>query len=147
MKRFMIVIAFTVAASALAWGQGGNVEQSIKAMTEQLRQAALKGDAATFDKLLADDCIVIGPTGSPLTKADVVENFKSGKLKYDAVDVSDMKVRVYGDTALVNDTVNIKGHLGARDISGQYRGVRVWVKRKGQWHYVSNQLTRIVQQP
>ncbi len=48
MKRFMIFLAFTVAASALALGQGGNVEQSIRALTEQLRQASLKGDAATF---------------------------------------------------------------------------------------------------
>ena len=144
MKRLMMVLAFTIAASTLALAQGGNVEQSIKALTEQLTQASLKGDAATFDKLLADDYIVIGITGS-LTKADVVQSFKSGKLKYDAINVSDMKVRVYGDTALVNATLNIKGHLGATDISGQFRTVRVWVKRKGQWQSVSHQYTRIAQ--
>ncbi len=147
MKRFMIVLAFIVAASALAFGQGGNVEQSIRGLMEELRQASLKGDAATFDKLLADDYIVIVDTGSTLTKTDVVENIKSGKLKYAAADVSDLKVRVYGDTALVNATLNVKGHLGDADISGRFRTVRVWVKRKGQWQSVSHQYTRIVQQP
>ncbi len=147
MKRFMIVLAFTVAASALALGQAGKVEQSIKSLTEQLNQAALKGDVATFDKLLADDYITINVVGVPNTKADVLENFKSGKVKWEAIEVTDMKVRVYGDTALVNSTANVKGHFGATDLSGQYRSVRVWVKRKGQWQSVSFQATRVAQQP
>ena len=147
MKRLMIVLAFVVAASALALGQGANVEQSIKALTEQLTQAALKGDVATVDKLLADDAIGINGFGGTSTKADVLELYKSGKLKYEAIEISDMKVRVYGDTALVNATWNVKGHLGATDLSGQWRIVRVWVKRKGQWQSVSFQATRIAPQP
>lgn len=145
MKRFMLVLAFIVAASALALGQAGNVEQSIKALSEQLNQAALKGDAATLDKLYVDNYIAINIFGRTSTKAEVLENFKSGKLKFETIEVTDTKVRVYGDTALVNTTANVKGHLGDTDISGQYRGVRVWVKRKGQWQSVSFQATRIAQ--
>ncbi len=147
MKRVVIVLAFIVAASALALAQGSNVEQSIKALTEQLRQATLKGDAATLDKLLADDYIWIDSVGATRTKADALEGFKSGKLKYEALEFSDMKVRVYGDTALVNTTADSKGHLGDRQFSGQYRNIRVWVKGKGQWQIVSFQTTRIAQQP
>jgi ketosteroid isomerase-like protein len=143
MKRLMIVIAFTVAASTLAWGQGGNLEQSIKAKTEQLNQAALKGDVATYDKLLADDYTSISVLGTASNKAQILENIKSGRLKFEAIDVSDMKVRVYGDTALVNSVVNVKGHLGDADVSGQWRSVRVWVKRNGQWRSVLFQATRI----
>ncbi len=147
MKRLMIVLAFIVAASVLAWGQGGNVEQSVKALTEQLNQAALKGDVATYDKLVADDYISIGILGGAATKAELLEDFKSGKVKFETIEVTDTKVRVYGDAALVNATVNVKGHFGAADISGQWRSVRVWVKRKGQWQSVSFQATRIAQQP
>ena len=145
MKRFMIVLVFIVAASALALAQGGNVEQSIRALDEQVRQAALKGDVATFDKLLADDYIEINVLGVTSTKAQVLEIYKSGKVKWEAIDVSDMRVRVYGDTALVNATLNVKGHVGDTDISGQWRIVRVWVKRKGQWQRVSFQATRVAQ--
>ncbi len=146
MKRIVIVLVFIVAGSALALGQGGNVEQSIKAMTEQLNQAALKGDVATFDKLLADDHISIGFLGGAATKTEVLEYFKSGKLKFEAIETTDTKVRVYGDTALVNHTWNVKGHFGDTDISGQWRIVRVWVKRKGKWQTVSFQATRVAQQ-
>ncbi len=146
MKRLMIVLAFTVAASVLALGQGGNIEQSLKASTEQWRQASLKGDAATFDKQLADDHIGVNVLGMTRTKAQILENLKLGKgAKYEALDVSDIKVRVYGDTALVNYTANVKGRFGDTDISGQWRIVRVWVKRKGQWQTVSFQATRVAQ--
>ena len=143
MKRLMIVLAFVVATSALALAQGGNVEQSIRAVTEQWRQASLKGDVATLDKLLADDYIVINEDGTTATKANVLEVVKSGKLKWEAFEISDINVRVYGDTAVVNITSNFKGHFGARDFDGQYRTVRVWVKRKGLWQSVSFQWTRI----
>ncbi len=143
MKRLMIVLAFIVAAWALALPQGANVEQSIKAMNEQLNQAALKGDVATYDKLLADDYISISIFGGASTKAELLENFKSGKLKFEAIDVTDLKVRVYGDAALAISIANVKGHLGATDLSGQYRSVRVWVRHKGQWQSVSFQATRI----
>ena len=119
----------------------------IKTLTEQLNQAVLKGDVATYDKLLANDYSAINILGGTSTKADVLEDYKSGRLKFEAIEVTDTKVRVYGDTALVNSTVNVKGHLGATDLSGQYRSVRVWVKRKGQWHSVSFQATRVAQQP
>jgi len=147
MKRLMIVLAFVVAASALGLAQGGNIEQSIKALGEQLRQAALKGDAATVDKLVADDYTSISIFGRTSTKAEILENYKSGKAKFEAIDVLDTKVRVYGDTALVNYTQNVKGHVGDTDLSGQWRVVRVWVKRKGQWQSVSFQATRVAQQP
>jgi hypothetical protein len=145
MKRFMTIIAFTVAASTLAWGQAGNVEQSIKAKTEQLTQAALKADVATYDKLLAHDYISINVLGRTSSKAELVENLKSGKVKFESIDVSDVKVKLYGDTALVISTVNVKGHSGDADLSGQWRSSRVWAKRNGQWQSVLFQATRIAQ--
>jgi ketosteroid isomerase-like protein len=140
---FLAVVVWLFGASqALAQG---NAEQTIKSLTDQLNQAALKGDAATYEKLRADDYISISVLGRTSTKAEAVQNFKSGKLKFDAIDVVDSKIRIYGDAALVNGTANIKGHLGDTDISGQYRSVRVWIKRTGQWQTVSFQATRVAQ--
>ena len=39
----------------LAWGETGSVEQQIKAVTDQIVAAQLKGDAAAYGNLLADD--------------------------------------------------------------------------------------------
>jgi len=140
--------AIYLLVAPLAFAQGGNVEQTIKALTEQWRQALLKDDAAAYDKLTAADFITIGTAGRSFPKGEIVELLKSGKLKYDAYDYSDIKVRVYGDTALVNCTLNQKARLGDRDLSaGPFLVVLVWVKREGKWQTVSWQGTRQLQQP
>jgi ketosteroid isomerase-like protein len=153
-KANLIVLAlaaiYLLAASLVSGqgGKGGNVEQTIKALTEQWRQALLKDDAAAYDKLTAEDFITIGTAGRSFTKAEIVGFLKSGTLKYDAYDYSDIKIRVYGDTALVNCTLNQKGHRGDIElIGGPYLVVLVWVKRNGQWQTVSWQGTRQLPQP
>jgi len=144
----LALAAVCLLAAPLASAQGGNVEQTIKALTEQWRQALLKADVATYDALTADDFITIGTAGRSFTKAEIVELLKSGKLKYDAYDYSDIKLRVYGDTALVNCTLNQKGRVGERDlIAGPFLVVLVWVKREGKWQTVSWQNTRQLPQP
>jgi ketosteroid isomerase-like protein len=145
-----LVAIYLLAASLVSGqgGKGGNVEQTIKALTEQWRQALLKDDAAAYDKLTAEDFITIGTAGKSFTKTEIVELLKSGKLKYEAYDYSDIKVRVYGDTALVNCTLNQKGRIGDRDlVAGPFLVVLVWAKRKGQWQTVSWQATRQLPQP
>ncbi len=67
--------------------KGGNVEQTIKDLSEQFNQAALKGDAATYDKLVSDDYISIGIYGTVSTKAELLANYKSGKIKFESIDV------------------------------------------------------------
>ena len=48
-----------------------------------------------------------------------------------------MKVRVYGETAVVTYRSVAKGKIGDQDISGEYRWTDVVVKRNGVWLIVS----------
>jgi hypothetical protein len=143
MKRIVLALLSILAASAMVFGQGSGAEQSIRVLMEQQRQAALRGDAATYSKLLSDDYVGINYFGAIVTKTDILQNLESGKMKYESIDVSDEKVRVYGNTVVVNSTANIRAHMGQREISGAYRIVRIWVKRNGQWQSISFQATRV----
>ncbi len=148
----LVVFAIYLLAAPLTLGQAGSpqnssVEQRIQALTEQLRQAFLTSDVATFDKLLADDFILISGWGTTATKPEVLARLKSGKEKWAAVEISEMKVRVYGDTALVDHTLKMNGHIGDREIKGPVRAVRFWVNRNGQWQSVLVQYTPIPQRP
>jgi hypothetical protein len=124
---------------------GGGVEATILKLNQKIRAASLKGDSATVKELYADDYVSISAiTGAPSTKADLIENLKSGKLKYDSIDVSDMKVHVYGPTmALATAKAEVKGKFGDQDITGSYRSARLFVKRGGKWQVVFFQSTKI----
>ncbi len=155
MRRVNVVILILAAASLLAApvvlgqsGTGGTTEQTIRALTEQWRQALLKGDDATYAKLTADDFITIGTAGRAFTKAQIIEFLKSRELKYEAYDYSDLRIRLYRDTALVNCTLNQKGRRGNVElVGGPYLVVLVWVKRNGHWQTVSWQGTQAAPKP
>jgi len=110
-------------------------------MERQAREATLRRDADFSQRTLAEDYVAITPLGTVTTKQDTVSARKSRQLRYDTMDVSDMVVRVYGDTAVVTARADVKGHQLGEDFSGPYRYTRVWVKKTGHWQAVSYQAT------
>jgi ketosteroid isomerase-like protein len=110
-------------------------------MERQTKEASLRRDADFPQRTLADDYVAITPLGQVTTKREALSARKSGQLRYDTIDVSDMVVRLYGDTAVVTARADVKGHQLGEDFSGPYRYTRVWVRRAGRWQTVSYQAT------
>jgi ketosteroid isomerase-like protein len=110
-------------------------------MERQAREASLRRDADFSQRTLAEDYVAITPRGQVTTKRDTLSARRSGQLRYDTIDVSDMVVRVYGDMAVVTARADVKGHQLGEDFSGPYRYTRVWVRRTGHWQAVSYQAT------
>ncbi len=110
-------------------------------MERQAREASLHRDPDFSQKTLAEDYVAITPLGTVTTKQDTVSARKSGQLRYDSINVTDMVVRLYGDTAVVTARADVKGHQLGEDFSGPYRYTRVWVRRNGRWQAVSYQAT------
>lgn len=110
-------------------------------MEKQAREASIRRDADFSARTLAEDYVAITPLGQVTTKQDTLSARKSGQLRYDTIDVTDMVVRVYGDTAVVTARADVKGHQLGEDFSGPYRYTRVWVRKTGHWQAVSYQAT------
>jgi hypothetical protein len=110
-------------------------------MERQSREASLHRDSEFSERTLAEDYVAITPLGQVTTKQDTVSARRSGQLRYEAINVSDMVVRLYGDTAVVTARADVKGHQLGEDFSGPYRYTRVWVRRNGRWQAVSYQAT------
>jgi uncharacterized protein (TIGR02246 family) len=173
MKSIRLIVPALIAVSllvvSLAWAQGGNppastkesgktsghgmtaveqaasanAEQEIAALSDQAVQAYLKGDVSFVEKYFADDYTAIHSDGKLSTKAEEIENFKSGALKYESIDVRDLKIRTYGDTAVTNTLASIKVTANGKTFGGDIRNTRVWVKQKGNWKVVAFQVTRV----
>jgi ketosteroid isomerase-like protein len=126
---------------------GANVEQALMQIEQELTDAILKGDTSASERYLADDYTFIAPTGMASTKAEGLADMKSGALKIESSKMEDMKVRVYGDTAVVTYSSTDKGKYKDMDISGHYRWTDVFVKRDGKWQLVAGQGTPIMMPP
>jgi ketosteroid isomerase-like protein len=114
-------------------GMKPSVEEEIKRLDDQRRQATLKGDVNFFQKYLADNYVAIDPRGREVTRDEAIQNLKTGKTKYESIDVRDRKVRAFGNTAVVNADSVVKGTSNGQPVSGEYRATIVWVKQGGKW--------------
>ena len=123
--------------------KGGSVAEQIEKLSDEGREAALKGDAAFLENNTADDYTAIGGMGNVMSKSDAIQMRKSGDVKYSSIDVSDKKVRVYGNSAVLTATADIIGTVKDKDISGKYRIGQVWVKQGGTWKIAHMQSTKV----
>jgi hypothetical protein len=122
----------------------GNVEQQIKALHDQGRHAALKGDADFFEEHLAPNYFGIGGDGRMRTKAESIQDLKSGSIHYTSIDERDVKVNAYPNTAIVNSMASVKLTSYGKPIAGDYRATFVYVKQGGNWKEVAFQSTPVV---
>ena len=120
-----------------------DVEQTLMKMEHDGLAALLKKDVAGFGRIFADDAVLNPPDGTTQTKSQLVADVKSGDLVFESSEMSDMKVRAYGDTAVVTYVTNDKGKYKGQDITGRYRWTDVFVRSGGTWHIVASQGTPI----
>ncbi len=147
LKRVLMLCA----ASAMIWGAKahgqGSVEQRVLQLEHDWANADLKGDTAAIERLEAADFVFTAPDGSVTGRADDVNDLKTGNFKADAIDLNDLKVHVYGKTAVITGKVTLKNcKYRGKDISGDYRFTDVWANSNGTWQVVASQSSALAKQ-
>lgn len=143
-----LTIAFTtVAQVSKPTGGDGSVEQTIRQLENENRQATLNNDANVFERLLADDWLNTNANGTVTTKAQLLKLLKSDAFKFAAIEYDDVLIRIYKDTAVVTGRSTTKRAGQDNNIlTRQVRFTRVYVKRDKGWQVVSAQSTPITQE-
>jgi ketosteroid isomerase-like protein len=126
-------------------GQHSQVEQELMQIERDLAKASIGHDTAMLERMEADDYTFTTPEGSVITKAEDIAGLKSGDFKAESHDLTDMKVRVYGDTAIVTGLNTMKASYKGQDLSGAYRFTDVFVRRDGRWQIVAAHASRVAQ--
>lgn len=152
MKRIAFAVSLTVLAFAVAiqaqtpaQTETESVEQELIRLENEWADAWVKSDIAFFDRIMANDYTWTAPWGEVFTKADNLALAKSGEDVITSWVLADMKVRVYGDAAVVTGRQTIKETYKGEDVSDQYRWTDTWVKRAGQWQCVAGHSSQIAQ--
>lgn len=121
-----------------------NAHHQIDELEEAWRNAVLASDTAAMSTLLADDYTAITANGTLQTKQDWLASLRSGRVRITTLDVSDRKVRFYGNTAVVTSRVEANGTGSEGQVSGSFRYTRVYVRNpQGKWKIVSFEASRI----
>jgi ketosteroid isomerase-like protein len=146
-RKSLFAIATTlsllITVCAAAQSTGGSTEEQIEKLENDRAQAVVKGDVAALEKTTADDYTIIDRAGRIRDKQATMGAIKSGDIKLTSNKLSDLKVRVYGDTAVVTGRSDAEGSVNGTPSNGPVRFTRVYVKKDGQWQSVAFQQTPI----
>lgn len=114
-----------------------NVEQIVAKLERDWADAMVKSDVAALDHIVADDFSYTNWDGTTITKAQHLEDIKSGASKSASLIPNNIKVRVFGDVAVVTLGQQEKAQYKGKDTSGHYLYTDTWVKRNGKWQIVA----------
>lgn len=117
--------------------QPAKVEQELMQIERDWCAATLKNDAALLGGIVADDVSDISRAGKLSGKAEMLAGVKTGKTT--VCEVDQMKVRVYGDAAVVTGRSTLKSDT----FSGQSLWTDTFIRKNGKWLCVATQSSEV----
>src|SRR5262245_21340975 len=127
-----------------------DVPATIAGLERQWAAAFLAHDAKTIDRILADDYVGTDGRAMMSDKKSELEEVKAtepGDFVLVADQITDIKVRVFGTTAVATAISNEKARFKGKEIAPRFRRTTVWIKRDRRWQCVSFHASRIVEPP
>jgi uncharacterized protein (TIGR02246 family) len=152
MRQILVIAVLVVMPASITFAQKerarrdqkGSVEQTIRRLDDERIQAQIHADAATLDRIYADDFIGVGPSGTVRTKPQVLSDFTSGELKFQSITTDEVRIRIYGNTALETGRSTMIGEDKGKAVPRDNRFTRVWVKQHGRWRLVANHYSLLI---
>jgi ketosteroid isomerase-like protein len=149
-RLFAIALVLAVCCNMVFAGQPKIKKHENRREIEQLEEAwcdaVLKSDTTALSSLLADDYIAITASGTLQTKDEALANLRNHRVHFTALNISDRKLRFYGNTALVTSLASVEATTPEGDIAGNYRYTRVYVRdEQDRWKIVSFEASHIRQ--
>jgi hypothetical protein len=153
LTRILLVTMLMIAIPPLVPGQAksknttkkGGDEQAVRQELNDLVAALNTTNIKELDRIWADGYTFVSDSGVLTAKPQRLASFKSGEIKYDSISIDDVRIHVFGDTAICTFHVISKFAPGVKSVGGKFMTTATFVKSKGRWAEVAAQSTRIVE--
>jgi ketosteroid isomerase-like protein len=103
------------------------VEDVVRTHTEAFNRALAAHDLNSLSKLYADDYMLVRPDGSVLDRDDVLGDLQVGGLRFKSIEQANIRVRIYGATALLTADSRTVSSRNGEDIRAHVRLLAVYV--------------------
>jgi hypothetical protein len=142
MKRFVLIALMLSCVSAVS-AQMGKMEQQVLQSEKDRFAAMVKGDRAALEKLVADDVTYTHSTALLQNKKEFIDSVLGGTIDYVSITPSepDWKIRVNGNTAIVNGVAAVNVIDTGKDRKIKIRFTTVQTNRTGSWQLQAWQST------
>ena len=122
------------------------MEEELLKVEKGFVDAIAKNDLEAIERFVTDDWIIINADGGIIERERFLGVIKSGTLTHEMMEFDDIRIRVYGDSAVVSALTRSKGKFMAQEFTTHERSTDVFVSRDGQWRCVLTQFTAFTKQ-
>ena len=122
---------------------GNDTKEIIRALDAERMGAMVAGDLETLGRILADDLSYVHTSAAIDTKSSILESIGNGRLNYQKMAARNVKVRDYGDAAVVRGEADVEVTSGGNDLAFSLEFTEVYVNGDAGWQMVAWQSTRL----
>jgi hypothetical protein len=142
--RQLLILCLAACAATISLAQAPAPRARESADVAELRrlekvwnEAHLSGDAGVLDRLWGDDLVVTVPNMPLMDKGESLQFVRSGKMKFQTYKTSDLRIRVYRDSAVVTGQLERTRSDNRGEFEDDWRFTKVYVRRGGRWLVVA----------
>ena len=131
----LIVGGLLLSATIVTYASNADDQRTVAALDIKYQKAVEQNDAKTMAEILTDGFILVEGDGKRSTKADLVDDAKSGKTHYEHQEDSRRSVVVHGDTAIVTALLWAKGIEDGMKVDYKVWFTDIYVRTPKGWRY------------
>jgi hypothetical protein len=115
--------------------------QELVNLEKETVHALQLGNSAFFRRVYSDDFLGTGAAGQLLDKSALVDSIERSNAKYSSFLATDIRIRIFQDTAVVTALWSARGSSGGRNFDRQFRVTHIYINSLRGWKAVAGQET------
>jgi ketosteroid isomerase-like protein len=135
---FAFVLVVVLSAEELAAQEKSDAASTIRKLEEKWTESYKQRHIDILASLLADDFVITVEDGSVYSKAGYITHSADSSVRVDVAELSDLKVRMHGNTAVVTGAYHETGASNGKRYEYRDRLTDVWMKVSGNWQVISS---------
>jgi len=136
MLATLVTLAWTI-VGAVAMQNASPETQEIRRLEAVWNEAHVRGDVPALDALCAADLTVIVPGMNPMSKADILGFWKSGRATITHYESSDVRVVVRGRTAVATGRLARTRDFNGTVMHDRWQFTKTYANDDGRWVLVA----------
>ena len=116
-------------------------QEELVNLEKETARAIQWNNGTLFRRIYGDDFVGILPSGQVKDKAGWISSIENSGIKYTSFIASDIRVRMFQDTAVVTCLWSARGIEGGRGFNRQMRVTHVYVYGQRGWQAIASQET------
>jgi ketosteroid isomerase-like protein len=132
MLTAVLVVMLAQAAAPGSSAPAADIAE-ISRLEKVWNESHVRGDSEALDRLWSEDFVVTVPGMRVFTKPDVIGVWRSGRMKFQRYDTSNIRILVYDNAAVVTGRVQRSREVGGRVADDDWNFTKTYVRRNGRW--------------